>query len=67
LGYLFDASPPLLQAIRRDGTVALALGVLSFSLLQTAVGHLASVAEITPGILLITRLGQKAPPFQGWG
>ncbi len=53
LGYVFYASPSLLQAIRRDGTVALALGVLSFALLQTPVGHLASVTEITPGGILI--------------
>jgi hypothetical protein len=56
LGYVFYASQPLLQAIRRDGPVALALGVLSFALLQTPISHLASVTEITPGGVLITCL-----------
>jgi hypothetical protein len=60
LGYVLYASPPLLQAIRRDGPVALALGVLSFALLQTPIGHLASVTEITPGGVLISCLRSES-------
>jgi glucan biosynthesis protein C len=60
LGYLFYASPPLLQAIHRDGPVALALGVLSFALLLTPIGHIASVTQITPGGILINCLRSES-------
>jgi peptidoglycan/LPS O-acetylase OafA/YrhL len=56
LGYIFYASPRLLHAIRRDGTVALMLGIVSFALLQTPLGHFASVTEATPGGVLISWL-----------
>lgn len=55
LGYVFYAEPRLLWAIRRDGPVALALGIFSFALLQTPLGHIASVTEVTPtGIFVCT-------------
>lgn len=55
-GFLFYASPPLLGAIRRDGMLALALGILSFALLQTPLGALASVTEVTPGGMMMVGL-----------
>lgn len=55
-GYLFYASPQMLHAIRRDGTVALALGIFLFALQLTPVGHIASVTEVTPGGILMTVL-----------
>lgn len=56
LGYLLYASPRMLQAIRRDGHVALLLGILTFVLLQLPIGHFASVTEITPAGILVTCL-----------
>jgi glucans biosynthesis protein C len=53
LGYLIYASPWLLEAVRRDGIVALALGVVLFAALQTPFGHLASVTQATPGGILM--------------
>lgn len=55
-GYLFYASPQMLRAVRRDGTVALGLGILLFALQLTPIGHLASVTEVTPGGILMTLL-----------
>ncbi|HEY7419645.1 MAG TPA: acyltransferase family protein [Ktedonobacteraceae bacterium] len=56
LGYLIYASPWLLEAVRHDGIVALALGVVLFAVLQTPIGHLASVTQATPGGILMTIL-----------
>jgi glucans biosynthesis protein C len=49
LGYLIYSSPELLRAVRRDGAVALALGIGTFVLLQTPIGQFASVTQVTPG------------------
>ncbi|HKW20634.1 MAG TPA: acyltransferase family protein [Ktedonobacterales bacterium] len=56
LGYLIYSSPWLLEAVRRDGIVALALGVVLFAALQSPIGHLASVTQATPGGIVITIL-----------
>lgn len=48
-GYIFYASPRLLSAAQRMGPAALALGIISFALLQTPFGSIASVTQITPG------------------
>jgi glucans biosynthesis protein C len=62
-GYLFYASPRLLQAIRRDGLVALALGVFLFTLLQTPIGNTASITQITPGGILMILLRSASEWF----
>jgi glucans biosynthesis protein C len=56
LGYVFYAEPRLLGAIRRDGPVALALGIFSFALLQTPLGHIASVTQATPAGIFVCAL-----------
>jgi len=56
IGYIFYASPRLLSAVKRDGPIALVLGIISFALLQTPLGNIASVRQITPGGILITCL-----------
>lgn len=56
LGYLIYASPRLIEALRRDSSAALALGVVLFALFQTPIGHLASVTQATPGGILMTCL-----------
>lgn len=53
LGYLIYASPRLLRTLQRDGSAALAIGIIGYILLQTPLGHLASVTEITPGGILM--------------
>lgn len=56
IGYIIYASPLLLQAVRRDGPIALALGLVTFVLLETPLGHIASVTEATPGGILMAVL-----------
>lgn len=56
VGYFFYLAPQMLQAVRRDGTVALAIGILVFALLQTPIGHMASISEVTPAGILMTIL-----------
>lgn len=56
LGYIFYSSPRMLQAVRRDGPIALIFGVFTFTLLQTPLGHVASVTQITPGGVSLTVL-----------
>ena len=56
LGYLFYASPQMLDAVRRDGVLALALGVGLFVLLLTPIGGLAPVTRFNPARILIIGL-----------
>ena len=53
LGYIFYASPQILAAIRRDGRVALILGISLFVALQTPVGRLAPATQFTPARILL--------------
>jgi peptidoglycan/LPS O-acetylase OafA/YrhL len=56
LGYLFYASSHLLGAVRRDGVMALTLGVGIFALLLTPIGSLAPITQFSPARVLIIYL-----------
>lgn len=60
LGYIFYASPQLLDAIRRDGAIALILGIGLFALLQTPIGQMAPATQFTPARILLICLRSES-------